>query len=268
MPTVTSKDGTKIAYDKVGKGPAVILVSGAFSYRKYPATIKISELLEPYFTVYNYDRRGRGDSGDTMPYAIKREIEDIQALIDTAGGSAYVWGLSSGAALALHAAANGLNITKLALHEPPFVVDASDRRPPADFTAHVTELIADDKRGDAVKYFMRDVMGAPGFVIPMMHLMPGMWSRLTAVAHTLPYDAQLVDGFQSGKPLPAELWRSVTMPTIVMSGPESPPLLVHAAEALARVLPNAKLVSKKGLGHTKKLSAKIIAPVLIDFFKA
>ncbi|MDN5274620.1 MAG: hydrolase [Candidatus Saccharibacteria bacterium] len=267
MQAVTSKDGTKIAYDKAGKGPAVILIAGAFSYRKFPATVKISMLLEPYFTVYNYDRRGRGDSSDTMPYAIKREIEDIQALIDVAGGSAYVWGLSSGAALALHAAASSLNITKLALHEPPFVVDPSDRRPPVDFTAHVTKLIAEDKRGDAVTYFMRDVMGAPGFVIPLMHLMPGMWSKLTAVAQTLPYDAQLVDGFQSGKPLPSELWRSVTMPTIVMSGPESPPLLVHAAEVLAKVLPNAKLVSKKGLGHTKQLSAKVIAPVLIDFFR-
>ncbi|MDB5183510.1 MAG: hydrolase [Candidatus Saccharibacteria bacterium] len=268
MHTVTSKDGTKIAYDKAGKGPAVILVAGAFSYRKFAATLQISKLLEPHFTVYNYDRRGRGDSGDTMPYAIKREIEDIQALIDVAGGSAHVWGLSSGAALALYAAASGLNITKLALHEPPFVVDPSDRRPPADFTAHVTDLIANDKRGEAVKYFMRDVMGAPGFVIPMMHLMPGMWSKLTSIAHTLPYDAQLVDGYQTGKPLPTTLWNSVTMPTLVMAGPESPPLLVHAAEAVAKVLPNAELKMKKGLGHTKQLAAKIIAPVLIEFFEA
>jgi pimeloyl-ACP methyl ester carboxylesterase len=267
MLTVTSKDGTKIAYDKAGQGPAVILVAGAFSYRKFPASLQISRLLEPHFTVYNYDRRGRGDSGDTMPYATEREVEDIEALIDAAGGSAYVWGLSSGAALALQAAASGLHITKLALHEPPFVVDPTDRRPPADFTAHVTALIAADKRGDAVKYFMHDVMGAPGFVVPMLRIMPGMWSRLTAVANTLPYDAQLVDGFQTGKPLPTTLWRAVTMPTLVMMGPESPALLVHAAEALSKVLPNAQLLSKKGLGHTKKLSAKIIALVLIDFFK-
>jgi pimeloyl-ACP methyl ester carboxylesterase len=267
MPAVTSKDGTKIAYDRAGQGPAVILVGGAFSYRKFSGSVQLSKLLEPHFTVYNYDRRGRGGSGDTKPYAVEREIEDIQALIDVAGGSAYVWGLSSGAVLALQAAASGLNITKLALHEPPFVVDPSDRRPPADFTAHVTKLIADNKRGAAVTYFMRDVMGAPGFVIPLMHLMPGMWSKLTAVANTLPYEAQLLDGFQSGKPLLTTLWNSVTMPTIVMSGPESPALLVHAAEALAMVLPNAKLVSKKGLGHTKKLSTKIIAPVLIDFLK-
>src|SRR2546430_2935002 len=124
MQSVISKDGTKIAYDQVGQGPAVILVAGAFSYRKYPGSVQLADLLAKHFTVFNYDRRGRGDSGDTKPYTVDREIEDVQALIDAAGGSAYVWGLSSGAILALKAAASGLAINKLALHEPPLFVNA------------------------------------------------------------------------------------------------------------------------------------------------
>lgn len=265
--TVTSKDGTTIAFDKTGQGPALILVAGAFSYRKYSGQVKLASLLAKHFTVYNYDRRGRGDSTDTKPYAIEREVEDLKAVIDAAGGSAYVWGLSSGAALALRAAASGLNITKLAVHEPPFVVEVNDRKPPSDFIAHVTDLIAADRRDDAVKYFMVDGMGAPGFVIPLMHIMPGVWQKLTAVAPTLPYDAKLLEGYTAGKPLSDKEWTSVTMPTLVMAGSESPVLFHHTARALAKVLPHAQLLMKKGLGHTKQLSTKVIAPVLIAFFK-
>lgn len=267
MNTVVSKDGTKIAYDKLGHGPALILVAGAFSYRKFPGQVELAYLLSQQFTVYNYDRRGRGDSGDTQPYAIDREIEDLQSIINEAGGSAYVWGLSSGAVLALQAAAKGLNITKLALHEPPFVVEAGDRKPPEDFTMHVNDLIAANRKADTIKYFMTKGMGAPSFVISLMRMMPGVWSNLMAVAHTLPYDAALLDGFMEGKSLPTELWNTVSMPTLVLEGIESPAALRHGAKALANVLPNAQLLSKKGLGHTKKLATKIIAPELTAFFK-
>jgi pimeloyl-ACP methyl ester carboxylesterase len=154
MQSVISKDGTTIAYDMIGRGPALILVAGAFSYRKYPAVLQLADLLAQHFTVFNYDRRGRGDSGDTKPYAVEREIEDIQALIEAAGGEAFVWGLSSGAILALEAAASGLAINKLALQEPPLFVNANDRQPPKDFTAHLTDLITSDRRDEAVKYFM------------------------------------------------------------------------------------------------------------------
>ncbi|OBZ12774.1 alpha/beta fold hydrolase [Bacillus sp. FJAT-26390] len=266
MYTIKSKDGTKIAYDKAGQGPALILVAGAFSYRKFPGQVQLANLLSERFTVYNYDRRGRGDSGDTQPYAIEREIEDLQAIMNEAGGSAYVWGLSSGAALALQAAASGLNITKLALHEPPFVVDAADRKPPKDFVNHVTKLIAADQRAEAINYFMTKGMGAPSFVIGLMRIMPGVWARLMAVAHTLPYDAALLDGYMDGKPLPANLWSTVNMPTLVLEGTESPAALRHAAQALAEVLPKAKLLSKKGLGHTKKLNSKLISSELVSFF--
>jgi len=266
MYTVTSKDGTRIAYDKAGQGPALILAAGAFSYRKFPELVQLAELMSSQFTVYNYDRRGRGDSGDKQPYAIEREIEDLGALIDEAGGSAYVWGLSSGAVLALRAAASGLNITKLALHEPPFVVKETDHKPPRQFAAHIAQLIADNRRAEAIKYFLTKVMGAPAFVPVMMRLMPGVWSKLMAVAPTLSYDAALLDGYMDGKPLHTESWRTVTMPTLVLEGPESPVLLHHGARELVRVLPNAQLLSKQGLGHTKKLASKIIAPELAKFF--
>jgi pimeloyl-ACP methyl ester carboxylesterase len=266
MYSVTSKDGTSIAYDKIGKGQALILVAGAFSYRKFPGQVQLAELLSESFTVYNYDRRGRGDSEDTQPYSVAREIEDLQAMIDVAGGSAYVWGLSSGAVLALQAAASGLNIKKLALHEPPFVVDSADRKPPDDFVKHVTGLIASDRRAEAIKYFMTKGMGAPSFVVAVMRMMPGVWSNLMAVAHTLPYDAKLLEGYMYGKPLPSELWSTVTMPTLVLEGTESPIGLRHGAHALADVLPNARLASKKGLGHTKKLDTKKISSELSAFF--
>jgi pimeloyl-ACP methyl ester carboxylesterase len=268
MDGVTSKDGTRIAYDRTGRGAPVILVAGAFSYRKYPAQVKLAELLSQHFTVLNYDRRGRGDSGDTPPYRVAAEIEDLEALIGAAGEPAHVWGLSSGAALCLRAAAAGLMIRKLALQEPPFAVEPGDRRPPADLRARVSELIASGQRGAAVKYYMIDGMGAPAFVIPMLRVMPGAWAKLTAVAHTLPYDAVLCEPYQTGQPLPAGEWDSVTMPTLVMSGTEreSPAILRHGAAAVARALPNAELVVRKGLGHAKKLTPKVIAATLTEFF--
>ncbi|MCK0472304.1 alpha/beta fold hydrolase [Halalkalibacter sp. APA_J-10(15)] len=268
MYSVTSKDGTKIAFDKVGQGTALILVGGAFSYRKFPQQVELAYLLSEYFTVYNYDRRGRGDSGDTQPYDVEREIEDLQALIDEAGGAAYVWGLSSGAALALRAADKGVNITKLALHEPPFVVKEGDRKPPKDFTKHTTDLISNNERATAIKYFMTKGMGAPSFVVSMMRIIPGVWSNLMAVAHTLAYDAALLEGYMEGKKLPATWKNSVKVPTLVIEGTESPASLRNSAQALADVLPNAQLLSKKGLGHTKKLNTKKISPELTSFFLA
>jgi len=269
MNFATSKDGTKIAYDKTGQGPALVLIGGAFSYRKFPGTVQLAKLLSDKYTVINYDRRGRGDSGDTKPYHPAREIEDLQAVIDdAAGGTAYVWGLSSGAALALQAASAGVPIKKLALHEPPFVVDDSAHKVPADFLERVTGLIDGNRRSEAIKYFMIKGMGAPAFIVSMMRIMPGVWSKLMAVAHTLPYDAALMNGYMDGKPLPAQFGSSVTMPTAVLEGTESPASLRSGARAVADALPQAKLVSKKGLGHTKQLNAKLIASELIAFFQA
>jgi pimeloyl-ACP methyl ester carboxylesterase len=267
METIRSLDGTAIAYDRTGGGEPLVLVAGAFSYRRYPGQVKLAELLSERFTVYSYDRRGRGDSGDSPPYTVVREIEDLAAVIGAAGGRAHVWGLSSGAVLALDAAAAGLPIRKLAIQEPPLVVDPADWRPPADMCQRLSELIDSGKRGEAVRYFMVDGMGAPAFVPGLLHLMPGVWKKLTAVAHTLPYDARLIAGYQSGRPLPAGQWSGVTMPTLVMCGAEkeTPAFLRHAAAAVAAALPNARLVERKGLGHTKALNAKVIAATLTEF---
>ena len=267
MDTIKSADGTTIAYDRSGSGEPLVLVAGAFSYRRYPGQVKLAQLLSERFTVYNYDRRGRGDSGDTPPYTVDREIEDLAAVIGAAGGQAHVWGLSSGAVLALDAAAAGLPVRRLAIQEPPLVVDPDDRPLPADMYQRLTELTDSGKRGEAVRYFMVDVMGAPAFVPGMLRLMPGVWKKLTAVAHTLPYDARLIDGYQAGRPLPAGQWSAVTVPTLVMCGAEkeTPDFLRHAAAAVAEALPNARLVERKGLGHTKALNVKVIAATLTEF---
>src|SRR6202000_1669316 len=186
MAKVTSKDGTIIAYDQYGSGFPIILVDGALCSRDLGPMPKLAQLLAENFTVINYDRRGRNESGDTKPYTIGREIEDIEALINEAGGSAFVFGISSGAALALAAAASGLNIPKLALYEPPFMVD-DEFQPPADSLDRLKTMIAEDRRADAVKFFMKDMVGVPAFVVFIMQLMP-IFKKLKAVAHTLPYD--------------------------------------------------------------------------------
>jgi pimeloyl-ACP methyl ester carboxylesterase len=267
MHTITSADGTPIAYDRSGSGPGLVLVGGAFSYRRYPGQVKLAALLASQFTVYSYDRRGRGGSGDTAPYAIAREIEDLAAVIGAAGGHAHVWGLSSGAVLVLEAAAAGLPIRRLAVHEPPLAVDPATRRPPAALRQRVTELIAAGQRGEAVRCYMTDGMGAPSFVPAMLRLMPGAWTKLTAVAHTLPYDATLIEPYQTGRPLPAGQWAAVTTPTLVMCGTEkeSPAILRHGSAAVAASLPDAHLVQRRGLGHAKKLNAKVIAATLTEF---
>jgi pimeloyl-ACP methyl ester carboxylesterase len=267
MHTTASRDGTTIAYDREGDGDPLILVPGAFGYRRYPGQVKLAGLLAARFTVYSYDRRGRGDSGDTKPYAVQREIEDLAAVINAAGGHAHVWGLSSGAVLALEAAAAGLPIRRLAVHEAPLVVDPGDRQPPADQLKQLTALIDAGQRGAAVRYFMVDVMGAPAFVPTMLRLMPKAWKALTAVAHTLPYDAAIMRGYMEGRPLPAGQWGSVTMPALVMCGAskETPAFFVHAAQALVAALPDARLVQRRGLGHTKALNAPVIAATLTEF---
>jgi pimeloyl-ACP methyl ester carboxylesterase len=267
MNTVTSADGTTVAYDRTGTGEPLVLVGGAFSYRRYAGQVKLAGLLSTRFTVYSYDRRGRGDSGDGTQYTVKREIEDLAAVIAAAGGEAHVWALSSGAVLALEAAAAGVPLRKLAVQEPPLVVDPVGWRPPDDLHQHLSELIDAGKRGEAVRYMMVDGMGAPAFVPAMLHLIPGAWKKLTAVAHTLPYDTRLLEGYQAGRPLPAGQWAKVTMPTLVMCGAEkeSPAFLRHAAAAVAATLPDARLVERRGLGHTKALNAKVIAATLTEF---
>ena len=264
MKKVLSSDGTAIAYDETGSGPPVILVAGAFSFRKYKGLVKLAERLSSDYTVFNYDRRGRGDSGDKGPYAVEREIEDIAALVEAAGGSAYVWGQSSGALLALRAAAAGLNFKKLAVYEPPCIVDATAPQPPADFEERLKQLVAEDRRSEAAKYFMVNGMGAPSFFVNLMRLMPA-WKNLKAVAHTLPYDYAVMGDTLSGRPLDPAEWASVKMPTLVMDGKVSPPRMRQGAQQLAEILPDARKLTLEKQSH--EINPEAFGPVLLDFFK-
>lgn len=262
--TVTSKDGTVIAYSRIGQGPALILVDGALCYRQFGPSQDLAARLSQHFTVITYDRRGRGESGDTQPYAVEREVEDLAALVEEAGGTAFVAGQSSGAALAFEAAHRLPGITKLALYEAPFVVDDTGKPTTQTFLADLKEAVARNQRSKAVKLFMKQV-GTPAFMTAIMPLFP-VWSKLTAVAHTLPYDISVIIPYASGKPLPATLGTSVKAPTLVMDGGKSPTGMRHAMQALAQTPPNAAYRTLAGQTHMVK--PEVLAPVLVEFFTA
>ncbi len=262
MQTVTSKDGTRIAYECSGSGSALILVGGAFSERAFSGWIKLADLLAQQFSVINYDRRGRGDSGDTQPYTVEREIEDLEALIQVAGGSAMVFGMSSGAVLALRAASSGLNISNLALYEPPFVL-TKDGVPPANFTEKLQDLLDSDRRSQAVRYFMTKGMGVPSFFIWMMRFTP-VWSRLKALAHTLPYDVAVMGDTITGNLDSIQQWKNVATPTLVVDGEKSPDVLRSASKALAKMMPNAHYASLEGQSHN--VSMDVLASTLKEYF--
>jgi pimeloyl-ACP methyl ester carboxylesterase len=262
MKKILSKDGTAIAVDRTGNGPALVFVDGAMCYRASGPSRPMAAALASHFTVFTYDRRGRGDSSDTAAYDVQREVDDLEAVIREAGGSAVVFGVSSGAALALEAANRGLPITRLALYEAPFIVDASRLPITDDFVSRINAALASGRRGDAIKMFMK-VVGVPGIFIGLMRLMPA-WAKLTAVAHTLPYDVAIVGPYQQGKPLPATRWNGATMPTLVMDGGKSPAWMRNAMRALASVLPNATYRTLDGQTHMVKPQA--LAPPLVEFF--
>jgi pimeloyl-ACP methyl ester carboxylesterase len=256
MNKVQSKDGATIAFDRLGEGPPVILVCGASTDRM--ANAPLAALLAKHFTVFNYDRRGRGDSGDTAPYAVEREVEDIEALIDEAGGSAFVYGTSSGGALALEAAASGLAITRLALWEVPFFLDESGR-PPADQVERYEEMIAAGRRGDAVEYFMTKVVGLPPEFVAEARKAP-WWQTQEALAHTLAYDATIMGDHS----LPVERAAAVTAPTLVIAGGASFPFMRETARALAEVIPEGRCRIVEGQEHN--VAPEALAPVLEEFF--
>jgi pimeloyl-ACP methyl ester carboxylesterase len=256
MDTVTSKDGTTIAFDRLGEGSPVILVSGGSTDRM--ANAPLAELLAPHFKVFNYDRRGRGPSGDTPPYAVEREVEDIDAVISAAGGSAFLYGTSSGGVLALEAAASGLAITKLALWEPPFILD-ENRRPPTDQVAQYDRMLAEGRRGDAVEYFMTKVVGFPPEFVAQARNAP-FWKAQEDLAHTLPYDATIMGDYS----LPTERAASVKVPTLVIAGGASFPFMRETAEALAKAFPNGQTRTLEGQSHDVAPAA--MAPVLKEFF--
>jgi pimeloyl-ACP methyl ester carboxylesterase len=257
MRTTISADGTKIAFDQTGEGPPVILVVGAFNDRSTGAPL--AQALESRFTVLNYDRRGRGASGDTLPYAVEREVEDLDALIREAGGAARVFGYSSGGTLALEAAARGLNITKLAVYEAPFMVGDDGPRPPKDMAAQLAKLVSFGHRGDAVELFQTKLVGIPEQIVAQLRHAP-FRPALEATAHTLVYEAAIVGDLT----LPTARLRTIKTPTLVVYGTESPAFMGAGAQALAEALPDGHVRALAGQNHDIVPAA--LAPVLLEFF--
>lgn len=259
MPHVTSKDATRLAYGKQGAGPPLVVVMGALGYRDFSFSKQMEAELAKRFTVYGYDRRGRGESSDTLPYAVAREVEDLAAVVAAAGGRPYVVGLSSGAALALEAAASGVPMAGLAAYEPPYMVGDPKDRPDADFREKLEAFVARGERSEAVAYFMRTV-GVPGFAVAIMKLFP-FWKGMKSVAHTLPYDAAVMDGFV----LPESRLASIRVPTLALAGGKTTPTLKAAVAAVARTVPGAKHIEIPKQNHGVKPHA--LAPVLAEHFR-
>ena len=251
---VTSRDGTTIAFERSGAGPALIAVDAAGSYRDFRPLRPPVELLAAHFTVYLYDRRGRGASTDTLPYSVEREVDDLAALIAEAGGSAYVYAMSSGSLLALHAAAGGLAIPKLALFEPPIEPDEAPTGETA-FTIELAELVAAGRRRDAVAFFHRGI-GVPDEVMEQMT--PPVWAALETVAHTLVYDCVISDAMSLRRV------RSVTAPTLVIDSQGSGGELTGMAATVAEALPSSTSRSLAGAWHG--VPGDDLAPVLTEFF--
>lgn len=257
-----SRDGSRITYDKWGQGPAVIVVGGALSDRAGAA--ELAQLLASRLTVYTYDRRGRGDSGDTPPYSVQREIEDIQALIDSAGGSAYVYGKSSGAALALQAAAVlGGKVSKLALYEAPYSEAEGAAQAWRAFTARLDGLLAANQRAEAVASFLKFV-GAPDEAVTQLKASPA-WPGMLAMAPTLAHDNAVLG---EDRAVPVTVAAKVKAPTLVLDGGASlgpMPYMRATADKLAKAIPGAQRRVVEGQAHD--VSAKVLAPILLDFFR-
>lgn len=261
MQKVRSKDGTQIAYDQTGQGPAVILVDGAFCHRGFGPMPALAAQLAPHFSAFTYDRRGRGDSSDAVDYAVGREIEDLDAMIQAAGGSAFVFGLSSGGALALEAAASGANIRKLAVYEPPYMVGDNVPQPDKELSNRLRSLASDGRRGDAVELFMMN-MGTPLEAIKPMRSQP-VWPMFEAVAPTLAYDIAIMSENQWSPP---NRFAAIQAPALIMAGGASPAWAHNAAEALRKFIPNAQVRTLEGQDHGA--TEDVLAPVLIEFFNS
>lgn len=260
---VTSKDGTAIAFDVLGTGPAVILVDGAMTARSSGNKPELARLLAERLTVYTYDRRGRGDSGDTQPYAVEREVEDIDALIGEAGGSVFLYGHSSGGCLAMDATVSlGDRVKKLAMYEVPYNDDPQARKNFRDYLKNLADALGSGRRGDAAALFMR-LVGMPDAQIEGMRGQ-AFWHGMEAIAPTLAYDHAGVMGEDGSIPL--ERVARVHVPTLVMVGGKGAPFMLETAKTLTRTIAAAKLETLEGQDHNVQPQA--LAPVLVEFLSA
>lgn len=260
MPQVTSKDGTAIAYDRIGQGPAVVIVGGVLGGRSQQAGL--AQLLATHFTVYNYDRRGRGESEFTAPYTVEREVEDLEAMLDAAGGSAYVYGTSGCGVLALEAAARERSpkMKKLAVWEPPYILDDSRPPVPQDYKEQLIRLLQEGRRGDMIELFFTKAVGMPAEFVAPMRQSP-FWAAQEAFAPTLVYEATIMGDFS----VPKERIAKATVETLVIDGGQTP-WLSHAAQVVAGVLPHAQRRTIAGQPHN--VDPQALAPVLVEFFTA
>ena len=257
METTRSVDGTSIAFDRTGAGPPLVAVMGAFCDRH--TTKSLTAVLREHFTVFEYDRRGRGDSGDTPPYAVEREIEDLAAMLDAAGGAASIYGHSSGAALALEAAGRGLPITRLVAYEPPYTTPDDGR--PSDLLDRISAHLAAGRRREAVEAFLTEAAGVPAAALPRIESGPD-FAGMLAVSHTLPYDfAVCGDGR-----VPTERLAAVGVPVLVGDGGASAPWAARVAQTIAAVAPHAE--RRTFPGQTHGVADDVIAPVLVEFLGA
>ncbi|MFE3545172.1 alpha/beta fold hydrolase [Nocardia sp. NPDC059177] len=267
MQTVTSADGTTIAYDRVGAGTAgtVILIGGAFSHREFPSMVALAQALADDYdlTVLNYDRRGRGDSADSPGvYDVANEIADIAALVEAAGGQAALFGWSSGAALALLAAQAVPGVSSVVAFEPPFVVDPKDHVPPKDLADKLHPMIAAGKRNKTVRYYMTKVMGMPWLMVGVMRVTP-YWKKLAATSNSTAHDWAVMRPYMRGQQLQAEDWAGVKVPVLVLAGEHTAPLLTKGAKAAVEVLPDAEFAELPGVSHDPKIP--ILAPAVGEF---
>ncbi len=260
--TVTSADGTKIAVERAGGGPPVILAGGAFNARSTVAGL--AAVLADGFTAVTYDRRGRGDSGDTASYAADREIDDLAAVISYAGTPAGLFGHSSGAVLALEAAAAGLGISKVAAYEPTYVIEGTRPRPGDDLAGRLQTLLDHGDRDGAVALFQAEVVGLPAEMISGMRGSP-MWGWFTGLAHTLPCDLALCG---PGMQLPAGRFAAITVPVLAIGGGASPPWLPAAARAVAEAIPGGRYVTLDGQDHGVLQHPGALRDLLTSFFAA
>jgi alpha-beta hydrolase superfamily lysophospholipase len=256
MNTVTSSDGTRIAFDRLGDGPPVVVIGAGPTDRS--ANAPVAQLLSERFTVVNYDRRARGDSGDTPPFTVDREYDDLAAVLDAAGGPAMLYGTSGGAVIALEAVARGLPVTRLALWEPPYALDDEARRPPADYQAQLAAAVAAGRPGDAVELFFAAAVGMPGEFVAQMRQAP-FWPEMERLAQALVYDAAIMGDFR----IPTDRLAKVAIPTLVLDG-GTVPGLSRTADAVASAVPGAQRRTLQGQPHNVDPAA--IAPVVAEFF--